>query len=130
MSIMGPNWEKIAYSDFFSSACVCDEWGRGKGKEEEKEVEKMEKLSRYGYNLHLPSSLLGLAEFSTRVRDDFRTIWIFNTHNLQSTKGTHLYKTQHNFFLTFLLHLLVEVIDVECLIGRILHCAACRRTIE
>ena len=41
MSIMGPNWEKMAYSDFFSSACVCDEWGRGKGEEEEKEVEKI-----------------------------------------------------------------------------------------
>lgn len=41
MSIMGPNWEKMAYSDFFSSVCVCDEWGKGKGEEEEKEVEKI-----------------------------------------------------------------------------------------
>jgi len=49
------------------------ERGRGEGKErgegEREEVEKMEKLSRYGYNLHLPSSLLGLAEFSRCVKE-------------------------------------------------------------
>ena len=63
-------------------------------------------------------------------RDDFSMIGIFNTHKLKSTNETRLYKTQHNIFLAFLLHFLVEVIDVECLVGRILHCAACRRTID
>ena len=54
--------------------------------EGEKEEWKMDcKAVRHDYDLHPPSSLLGLAEFIRSVKD---RVGIFNTHNLQGTRET------------------------------------------
>ena len=45
MSMIGPNWEKMAYSDFFSSACVCVcGWRREEGEKKVENTRWIEKL--------------------------------------------------------------------------------------